>query len=146
MSRNGRSGQDSGFDVGNCGMGRPHAIIGRSCRCRHGIIAYGRIQIDHVHAEGGPIMDRSVTRRTLLKAGVGTSAAWAISAASYARVKGANDRISIAQIGCGGRGLGAHMTGIHPYDKEQNVEVTAVCDPWRLRREKAAAQAQEWYG
>ncbi|OHB65963.1 MAG: hypothetical protein A2Y77_05155 [Planctomycetes bacterium RBG_13_62_9] len=91
-------------------------------------------------------MDHSVSRRTFLQAGVGTGAALAFSAASYARVKGANDRISIAQIGCGGRGVGAHMAGIHPHDKQQNVEVTAVCDPWRVRREIASAQANEWYG
>ncbi|MCX5646607.1 MAG: Gfo/Idh/MocA family oxidoreductase [Phycisphaerae bacterium] len=91
-------------------------------------------------------MKRSLSRRTFLKAGVGTGAALAFSAASYAKVKGANDRISIAQIGCGGRGVGAHMAGIHPHDKQQNVEVTAVCDPWRVRQEIASAQAKEWYG
>ena len=91
-------------------------------------------------------MTHPVSRRSVLKAGVGGSAAVALSAASYARVRGANDRISIAQIGCGGRGLGAHMGGIHPHDKAQNVEVTAVCDPWRLRREQASAKANEWYG
>ncbi len=91
-------------------------------------------------------MDRSVSRRTLLKAGVGTSAALAFSAASYAKVKGANDRIAIAQVGCGGRGVGAHMAGIKPYAKEQNIEVTAVCDPWRVRQEAASAAANETYG
>jgi predicted dehydrogenase len=92
-------------------------------------------------------MDRSVSRRTILKAGVGTGAAWAVSAASYARVKGANDRIAIAQIGCGDRGLNAHMiNGIGPFAKEQNIEVTAVCDPWRVRQEMASAAAEKIYG
>jgi predicted dehydrogenase len=91
-------------------------------------------------------MDHSLSRRTFLKAGVGTSAALAFSAASYGRIKGANERISIAQIGCGGRGVGAHMAGIAPFAGEQNVEVTAVCDPWRLRREVASAKAKETYG
>ena len=91
-------------------------------------------------------MNHSVSRRAFLKTAVGTSAAVAFSAASYARIPGANDRISIAQIGCGSRGLDAHMKGIHPYDKEQNVEITAVCDPWRVRREMASARANEWYG
>ncbi len=91
-------------------------------------------------------MSHSVSRRTFLKTTAGTSAALAFSAASYAKIPGANDRISIAQIGCGDRGVNAHMKGIHPFDKEQNVEVTAVCDPWRVRREVASAQANEWYG
>jgi len=68
------------------------------------------------------------------------------SAASYGRIRGANDRISIGVIGCGGRGIGAHMAGVAPFAKEQNIEITAVCDPWRLRREAAAAKANETYG
>ena len=91
-------------------------------------------------------MNRSISRRTFLKTTAGTSAALAFSAASYAKIPGANDRISIGQIGCGDRGVNAHMEGIHPFDKEQNVEITAVCDPWRVRREIASAQAKEWYG
>ena len=91
-------------------------------------------------------MQNSMSRRAVLKAGVGGGAALAFSAASYARVIGANDRISIGQIGCGSRGVGAHMAGVAPYAKEQNIEVTAVCDPWRLRREEASAKANETYG
>ena len=61
-------------------------------------------------------------------------------------MKGANDRISIGIIGCGDRGSEAHMPGVNQYAKEQNVEITAVCDPWRVAREKAAAKAKQWYG
>jgi predicted dehydrogenase len=70
----------------------------------------------------------------------------ALTAAGQARVAGANDRLSIAVIGCGGRGREALMTGVHKHHKEQNLEITAVCDPWRIRRELAAAKCQEWYG
>ena len=59
---------------------------------------------------------------------------------------GANDRIALGLIGCGGRGYAAHMPGVHAHDKQQNVEFTAVSDPWRIRRERAAARCQEWYG
>ncbi len=38
------------------------------------------------------------------------------------------------------------MGGVHPHDKQQNVEFTAVSDPWKQRRERSAARAQEWYG
>ena len=69
-------------------------------------------------------------------------AALSMTAAGYARVMGANDRISIAVIGCGGRGFRAHMPGVHQYAESENLEITAVCDPWRMRRERAAAQAQ----
>ena len=87
-----------------------------------------------------------VSRRDLLKAGFGGSAALAFPAAGYARIPGANDRISIGIIGCGSRGIGAHMAGVNKHAKEQNIEITAVCDPWRLRREAASAKANEWYG
>jgi len=86
------------------------------------------------------------SRRRLLKAATAGSAALALSAASYSRVVGANERISIGVIGCGGRGLGSHMPGVNQHAKDQNIEITAVCDPWRLRREAAAAKAKEWYG
>ena len=93
-------------------------------------------------------MARSVSRRQFLtNVSAGASvAALGLSAASYARVKGANDRISIGVIGCGVRGYAAHMTGIHKHDKAENVEITAVCDVWRVHRERAAARVKEWYG
>ena len=86
------------------------------------------------------------SRRNFLKTATAGSAALALSAASYSRVLGANDRISIGQIGCGGRGVGAHMAGVHAHQDTQNFEITAVCDPWRLRQEEAAAKTKEWYG
>jgi len=86
------------------------------------------------------------SRRNFLKTATAGSAALALSAASYSRVLGANDRISIGQIGCGGRGIGAHMAGVHAHQNTQNFEITAVCDPWRLRQEEAAAKTKEWYG
>ena len=38
------------------------------------------------------------------------------------------------------------MKGIHTHAKTQNVEITAVCDPWRVKREEAAHRVKEWYG
>lgn len=90
-------------------------------------------------------MSASASRRDFLKT-ASAAAAFSMSAASYARVPGANDRIRVAMIGCGDRGRGAHMVGMHRYDKEQNAEFVVVCDPWREAREKAAAMAKEWYG
>ena len=92
-------------------------------------------------------MDTKPTRRDFLKAAsVAGSAAVAMSAKSYARVVGANDRIGLGMIGCGDRGRGAHMTGVHPHDKAQNVEFRAVCDVWSVVREEAAEMARDWYG
>ncbi len=91
-------------------------------------------------------MKRTASRRSFLKAASTGVAALSISASSYARIVGANDRISIGIIGCGRRGLYAHMPGVQKYSDSENVEITAVCDPWRLHREEAAAKVKEWYG
>jgi len=90
-------------------------------------------------------MHKTSSRRQFL-ATASAGAALALSATSYARVMGANERIAIGLVGCGGRGYDAHMPGVHAHDKQQNVEFTAVADPWRIRRERAAARCQEWYG
>jgi len=90
-------------------------------------------------------MRGSYSRRDFLQAAAG-SAALAMSATSYSRVIGANERISIGIIGCGSRGVGAHMAGVNEHAKTQNIEITAVCDPWRVRQEVASATAKEWYG
>jgi len=91
-------------------------------------------------------MPESCSRRQFLKGATATAATVALSASSYARIVGANERISLGLIGCGDRGYGAHMVGIHPHDKEMNAEFTAVCDPWRVPRQRAAARIKEWYG
>lgn len=90
-------------------------------------------------------MHHAPSRRQFL-ASASAGAAFAFTAASYARIRGANERIALGLIGCGGRGYGAHMPGVHQHDKQQNVEFVAVSDPWRVRRERAAARCQEWYG
>lgn len=90
-------------------------------------------------------MQNSPSRRQFL-ATASAGAAMAFTATSYGRVIGANERISLGLIGCGGRGYAAHMTGVHTHDKEQNVEFVAVSDPWRIRRERAAGRCKEWYG
>jgi predicted dehydrogenase len=90
--------------------------------------------------------DTTSTRRDFLKAASAGAVALSLNASTYARAAGANERISIGIIGCGQRGFEAHMPGIHKYAADQNIEITAVCDPWRQKREAAAAKAKEWYG
>jgi len=72
-------------------------------------------------------------------------AAFASSALSYGKILGANDRISLCHIGNGSRGedldwiAGQLKTSHH-------VEMTAVCDLWKLKREKAVATNAKYYG
>lgn len=92
-------------------------------------------------------MSTQTNRRQFLKTAAATGAtALSMTAASRARAAGANDRISIGVIGCGQRGIGSHMKGVQAHVETQNIEITAVCDPWRVAREQASAQCKEWYG
>jgi predicted dehydrogenase len=64
-----------------------------------------------------------------------------MTAASYRRVLGANDRISIGMMGCGSRGADLRSTA-HGSAREMNIEITAVCDLWSGNRDKAAADVK----
>ena len=68
-----------------------------------------------------------------------------LSAASYSRIIGANDRINIGFIGCGSRGSD-HQTMVKTSEKDKNLSVAAVCDIWKLNREKAAANCSKLFG
>jgi len=91
-------------------------------------------------------MSHKLSRRGFMRATAAGISLTALSAASYARVLGANERISIGIIGCGDRGINVHMNNIHTLSASQNVEITAVADPWRPRREQARALIKEQYG
>ncbi len=73
-----------------------------------------------------------MNRRDLLK-----TAAF-VPAASYARILGANDRINLAVVGCGNRGYYV-MT---MFQKPPEIQVTAVCDVWGDKTDRAAQTAQ----
>lgn len=76
-----------------------------------------------------------LTRRDVLR--TASTAATAMTAASYARVLGANDRPQMGVIGCGGRGVYVMNTFI----KTDKVEVKAICDVWPERTSKAKETA-----
>ena len=73
------------------------------------------------------------------------AAALGSTAISYARVAGANDRISMAHVGVGNRGRELAAVVADLKDRH-NVEMTAVCDLWRVNRERAAKVATAEYG
>jgi predicted dehydrogenase len=74
------------------------------------------------------------TRRDFLK----TSAVSAgiLSAASRARILGANDRLNVGLIGCGGMG-NSHLNDLLNKTDEYRCKVVAVCDVYRRRLNKA---------
>ena len=72
-------------------------------------------------------LESSLTRRNLLRSAAG------FSALSYNRILGANNRVQLGLIGCGGRGRHVMET----FTKTDQVEVPAVCDVWPERSQQA---------
>jgi predicted dehydrogenase len=72
-----------------------------------------------------------MTRRDVFRS------AAAISAASYSRVMGANDRVNLGLIGCGDRGTYVMTV----FQKNSSVDVKAVCDVYGERIDQARTKA-----
>jgi predicted dehydrogenase len=88
-----------------------------------------------------------VDRRSFLgtAAGVVAGSTVASTALSYSRILGANDRIALGHIGVGNRGSGLHLMASRLKDKYK-VETVAVCDLWKNNRDRAASNAERYYG
>src|SRR5262252_1672785 len=90
----------------------------------------------------------AISRRDFLEksaAAIATTAALPSTALSYARVLGANDRISLGHIGCGNRGTDLDLIA-SKLKSTHNVEMTTVCDLWTGNRQKAVATNTGYYG
>jgi Oxidoreductase family, C-terminal alpha/beta domain/Oxidoreductase family, NAD-binding Rossmann fold len=99
----------------------------------------------------------TITRRQFLHRGAGALAAAAISPAIIpASALGRNgviapsDRISMGFIGVGGQGRGHLLGGAWTYlaggyTARKDVQVLAVCDVWRDRRERARFRVNQHY-
>ncbi|MEO7649122.1 MAG: Gfo/Idh/MocA family oxidoreductase [Bryobacteraceae bacterium] len=79
--------------------------------------------------------DFRIPRRDAIRtAGAG---ALAITASSYSRILGANDRVLMGVIGCGGRGT--YVMSV--FQKNSAVQVSAVCDIYGERIDQAIQKA-----
>src|SRR5258708_3251878 len=67
------------------------------------------------------------------------------TALSYGRIAGANERIALGHVGIGNRGGDLDLIA-SKLKSSHNVEMTAVCDLWKVNREKAVATNAEYYG
>jgi predicted dehydrogenase len=89
-----------------------------------------------------------INRRTFLNqtaAAIGAGGVLSSPAFSYSRIKGANDRILLGHVGIGDRGSELDWIVSQLKDK-YNVEMAAVCDLWKVNRERAASRARTVYG
>ncbi len=62
----------------------------------------------------------------------------AIAAKSYSQIRGANDRLRIGAIGCGGQGM-AHLKALVKMRESDNIDVLAVADVYDKRANQGAA-------
>ena len=96
---------------------------------------------------------KTITRRTFLNhtasLAVGATALRAtkfgLPAFSYGRILGSDDRISLGHVGIGNRGSGLQYI-LSQLKESKNVEVTTLCDLWKVNRERAAGRAEKTYG
>jgi predicted dehydrogenase len=77
-----------------------------------------------------------ISRRAFVSA---SAASIVATAASANRVKGANGRLRIGIIGCGGLAQGAHIPSLMRMKETDNIEIAAVCDVYQKRLDQAAA-------
>jgi len=83
-----------------------------------------------------------MNRRTFVQQSGIALLATGMSAQSYGRILGANDRIRLGLVGCGSRSQDlVDMAEIA--NKESPVDVVAVCDLWNKARERRAAQVKQ---
>src|SRR5438132_5663220 len=83
----------------------------------------------------------TVSRREFLAGG-----ALLLTARSYSRIVGANDRIQIGQIGCGHRAAGHRQMLKMSAETDPNFDLRSVCDLWSMNRERAADDARRLFG
>lgn len=86
--------------------------------------------------------EHKITRRNFVRAATaGVALPYFVSAAALgqAGAPGANDKIQVGLIGCGGMGRG-NLANCARHD---DVVVTAVCDVWKERRDATLSQYQQ---
>lgn len=88
-----------------------------------------------------------INRREFLEKSAAAVAAGAVTntALSYSRILGANDRISLGHVGIGNRGRDLDLIASN-LKSSHNVEMTVVCDLWKVNRDKAVANNTGYYG
>ena len=69
-----------------------------------------------------------------------------LSAKSYGRILGANDRVQVGVIGFSDRFRGALLPAFITNHKELNFDIVSLSDIWKLKREAGQAQLKEKLG
>jgi predicted dehydrogenase len=85
--------------------------------------------------------------RQSIKAGAGVYlGTMGLSAASYARIIGSNDRINVGVVGYSDRFRQSLLPSFMNHYKELNFDMVAVSDIWKRSREEGASHLKEKFG
>ena len=86
-------------------------------------------------------------RKFIKKAALGTAGlSMGMTAKSYARIIGANDRVRVGIVGFSNRAQGSLIPSFLKKSKETNFDLVAVSDIWNKRREEGKAFLKEKTG
>jgi predicted dehydrogenase len=78
---------------------------------------------------------RDFIRKTSMAGVAGYMGTMGVSAASYRRILGANDRVRVGVVGFSDRHRNDHIPAFLASNKEQNFDIIAVSDIWKKKRE-----------
>ena len=83
----------------------------------------------------------AITRRRFIQSSAAASAAIFLPAASWARVLGANERLTFGIVGTGGMGH-SHLSDLMGRRERDNIAIARVCDVYRRRLNSAVSRIQ----
>jgi predicted dehydrogenase len=89
---------------------------------------------------------RTFLQKTALASGGIVLGASAISAKSYRKIIGANDRVRVGIVGFSNRAKGALLPAFNVHSKALNFEITGVSDIWKRRRDEGVAFIKDLTG
>ena len=89
---------------------------------------------------------RNFIKKTSLATGGIFLGANAMSASSYRKIIGSNDRVRVGIVGFSNRVKGALIPAFNGHSKAQNFEIVGVSDIWNRRRDEGSAFIKEVTG
>jgi hypothetical protein len=93
------------------------------------------------------IKDASIVSAGVIAGVSGVSAAnTAMSAQSYRRIIGSNDRLNVGIVGFSGRAKGSLIPAFQQHSKQQNCQIVGVSDIWNRRRDEGKASLEKTTG
>src|SRR5690349_15674967 len=100
----------------------------------------------YLDSSGGSMPSNNSSRRDFLRFTGAGVAATALSASSYARVLGANDRVGVGIVGFSDRCRSSLIPSFLKSSSQLNFEFVALSDIWNRRRDEGAAYINKLSG